>query len=307
MAKLPSKGVVAGSTTKKPAPAPLTNYEEPESEAVPADGSDHETAEPGRSYESDPSRIGELVLTIPGAPRKPKRDLGRSMIHIYGEPKIGKTTFAADAPGTWFIATEQGQDWVTVREPTLIHSWSQFLSFCAFVQEEKPTRFADGTPIQTFAIDRIEGLFKMCEEYVRQQLGVESLDELGHGKGWARLTNEWERVMNKIRRWPFGLIAISHARQREFKSKLTKVDRWEPDIGAAGLRWCLGAADLILYAHSLQQAELNAKGEVTGRIIERRVIRCHPSSSVIAGGRMADLLPDVMDLDYKTLRDLIEA
>lgn len=255
---------------------------------------------------SEVENIGKLRLSVPGAPRLPLGALHRAHIAIYGEPKVGKTTFAASAPGTWFVATEQGQDWVTCREPTLIHDWEQWLDFCIWFEEQKPTYFGDGTPIQTLAIDRLEGLFKMCEEYVKKQLTVESLDELEHGKGWNRLTTEWDRVMSRVRRWPYGLITISHVKQKQLRGKHTKVDKLEPDIGAAGVRWLAGSADLILYAHTQQEPKLDAKGEPTGDVIERRVIRCHPSSMCMAGGRMAHLLPSIMPLDYKRLRERID-
>jgi hypothetical protein len=242
-----------------------------------------------------------LKLAVPGAKRKPKNSLVGSMVWLYGAPKIGKTTLASCFPGTWFVATEPGQDWVEVREPTLVGSWDEFLEWCAFVEQEKPTHFEDGRPIKTLCIDTVDYLYKMCFAEICSGLGVEDPGELSHGKGWGRLNNEFERVMSKIRRWPYGLITISHERQKEFKTRGRKIDRWEPAVGAAAYRWCQSAADLILRAYSDEMAIRNEEGEVTGDIAEQRLLLCHPTSYAVAGGRMSDRLPEMIKLDYGEL------
>lgn len=252
---------------------------------------------PTESFSVEP----ELKLQIPGAKRPPKLDLDKSMVWIYGEPKIGKTTFASHFPGAWFWATEPGQDFVEVREPTSINSWEELLALCAFIEDKRPSTFGDGEPIKTIVIDTVDLLFKMCQEDVCHQLGVEDPSELPHGKGWARLSNEFERVMTKIRRWPFGQVVISHARQREFKTKGRKVDRWEPAMGAAGYRLCWGLSDLIAYAHTDEIVVKDDEGNVTGEVREDRVLLCHPTSWAVAGGRMSQYLPGVMPLSYSAL------
>jgi hypothetical protein len=240
---------------------------------------------------------------IPGARRKPRADLSRSMLWVYGAPKIGKTTLAASFPGSMFIATEKGQDWVSVREPIHITSWNHFLDFCSWLNGELPTHFTDGEPIRTLVIDVMDILFKMCNEQVCLDMGVQDPGEIPHGGGWSRLTKEFERVMNKVRQWPYGLICISHARQRDFQMKGRKTDRWEPDVGAACSRWCSGAADLIMFAHSVEVPILNPQtGQVTGEIKEERRLLVHPQSWAVAGGRMSDRIPEThIPLSYQSI------
>jgi hypothetical protein len=224
------------------------------------------------------------------------------MFWVYGEPKIGKTTLASKFPGVWFLATERGQEFVECREPTMIGSWTEFLQICAWIETNKPKEFGDGEPIRTLVIDTVSLLFKMCQQHVCKGLGVEDPGELPHGKGWSRLSSEFERVMSKVRRWPYTLVCISHARQKEFKTRGRKVDRYEPDIGAAGYRFCQSAADLILYAHSTEHAEKNPDtGELTGNIFEKRMLLTQPQSWAVAGGRMTKDMPEHITLDYDEL------
>ncbi len=233
-------------------------------------------------------------------------ELSKQVILVYGRAKIGKSTLASMFPGAWFFATEPGQDWLTVREPTVVNSWENWLSHCAWIEQNRPATFADGSPISTLVIDTYDLLFKMCMDHVCNAMGVGDPGEIPHGGGWARLTKEIERVMSKIARWPYGIILISHARQREFKTRGLKTDRYEPDVGAAGTRWANAAADIILHASIQEYAVLNDKNEPTGEIREQRILQCHPSAAAVAGGRMSHLLPVTIPLDYATLMQYFE-
>jgi hypothetical protein len=247
-----------------------------------------------------PEDLGPQPLAVPGVKRPPLGKMQGGMYWFYGVEKIGKTTIASKFPGAWFWASEPGQDWVEVYEPTIINDWDHLLSLCGYIQEHKPTKFGDGRPIRTIVMDTADGLFKMCTEYVSQQCGVQDPSEGDHGKVWGRLNNEFERVITKIRRWPFTLVCLSHDRQRPFKTKGRQVDRWEPDIGAGGRRILAGAADLIMWAHTAEEVTYDDDGNAVGAI-EKRMLQCHPSASVVAGGRNAHLLPPVIPLDYNEL------
>lgn len=249
-----------------------------------------------------PSDDGEFE--IPGALRKPKRGLDRTCILLYGPPKVGKTTVASKFPGAWFVATEQGQDFVPTRKPTVITSWATFCEWGAFMSDTKPTHFTDGTKIETIVIDTVSLLYRMCFVDVCNSLNVEDPGEMTHGKGWSRLTNEFERVMNTIRSFPFTLVLLAHARQKEFKAKGRTRDRWEMDLGAAAYRWCNAAADLIarMFVDTVVDTKDGKDGEkvVTGTH-EERIMQMHPSSDAVAGGRMTDLYPEFINMDYNEL------
>lgn len=264
------------------------------------------SAEPTLPPDESPTvdiEMGPKPPSIPGARRPPVGRIRGSFFWIYGPEKIGKTTLASKFPGAWFWATEPGQNWVEVYEPTLIHSWGHFIEMCQFVEETKPTKFGDGKPIETLVIDTVDLLFKLCADEISG--GDEGFFDGDRGKNWARLSNEFERVITKIRRWPYTLVCLSHSRQRPFNTKGRKLDRISPDIGAGGHRALSAATDLILYAHSDEYPEINDEGIATGQIMERRMLLCHPRAAIVAGGRMSHLLPEVIPLDYTVLNDYL--
>lgn len=244
-------------------------------------------------FESAAPKVG-----VPTGVRKAASGLRRGIIWLYGPPKIGKTTFASQMPGAWFLATEPGQEFVDIQEPTLITSWSHLLENCAWIEENKPTRFGDGQPIRTLVFDTVDLLFKMCQEHVCGGLNIEDPSELGHGKAWSRLDGEFSRVITKMARWPFSMCFISHARTKEFtKTNGSKSNRVEPEIGAAGMRTLNGIADIILYAYSDMVPVTDDKGAITGSA-EVRQIQAHPCSWCLAGGRMSHRLPPTIPLGY---------
>ncbi len=250
------------------------------------------------AYEPDDMKPQEFG--IPAGIRKANTELVRGCYWIHGPPKIGKTTLANSFPGVWFFGTERGQEWQDVQDPFIVSSWEHFTGQCAWIEENKPTKFGDGTPIRFVAIDTVDLLFKMCGDQICLDLGIEDPSELEHGKAWARLGNEFSRVMTKIARWPFGLILISHSTEKEIKQGIRKVTRVQPQIGMTGYKVVEAMSDLILYCHKVQVAEENDQGVATG-VVERWRMLAHPASHTIAGGRMSHRLPALLPMSYAAL------
>jgi hypothetical protein len=243
-------------------------------------------------------------FVLPGAKRSAKATLNGTMIWIYGEPKIGKTTFAAGLGETWFIATEKGHDFIEVREPTTISSWQQFRKFVEWLHVTRPTTFSDGKKIEWIAIDVVDRLFQMCNDEVCKSLSIEDPGELAHGKAWGRLRTEFGKVMTALRNLPYGLICISHERSKEITIRSMKISRFEPSTGAGAAAWLQGASDIICRAFAKEEAE-KVGGKVTGRFITRRLMQLHPTANAVAGGRMSQSLPPIMDLDATKLREAV--
>lgn len=242
-----------------------------------------------------------VVSRVPGAKRKPRLDITKAKILLYGPPKIGKSTFASQFPGAWFLATEEGLDWLECHPPTTISSWDDFLSICAYIEEERPEVFGDGTPIRTIVLDTGELLFKMCHDHMLEVLGVGSMSDLEWGKGWSSLSDEFQRVMTKISRWPYGFIFICHSKEQEIKSKARSIDRIQPAIMTTGLKIIHTLCDIILYAYMDEVPERNVDtGELTGAIKQERVLQCHPKNNLIAGDRTGRL-PEQIPLAYSEL------
>ena len=71
---------------------------------------------------------------LPTKKTPPKVALSDQTIVIYGRPKIGKSSFCANAPGALFLATEAGLNWLEVFQAP-IKTWREFLITCKEISE----------------------------------------------------------------------------------------------------------------------------------------------------------------------------
>lgn len=237
---------------------------------------------------------------VPQARRPVVFDLSRATIILYGPPKIGKSTLASQWPGAWFWATEPGQAWLDVYEPTVISDWDELLDLIQKVETAHPTKFGDGKLIRTIVIDTVDLLWKMCCDAICQRLGISSLADLDYGKGWSTASDEFQRALSQITRWPYGLVLISHSKEVEIKSKARKIDRTQPDMGTGGYRIVHALADIILYCYMNEQVTYAEDGTTITGVEEERRIRCQPLSNVVAGDRTGKL-PEELPMSFKAI------
>lgn len=105
-------------------------------------------------------------------------------IVIYGPPKVGKSTFAASAPGAIGIMTEEGLDNLDVAafpKATKLDEVTEALKTLATEPHEFQTVFVD-------SLDWLEPLIltKVCEEH-----RVKNIEDIGYGKGYIMADDLW--------------------------------------------------------------------------------------------------------------------
>lgn len=132
-------------------------------------------------------------------------------ILMFGEKKIGKSSLASMFDGAYFFAAEPGHKALSVYKSD-IHDWKTFKA--AVRAWRKDTRF------KTAIVDTVDLLFKMCEDHVCRELGVDHVSEADWGKGWSALRTEFEKTMRDLMSAPNkGTVLISHSTEREVKKR----------------------------------------------------------------------------------------
>ena len=220
---------------------------------------------------------------LPTKKTPPKVALSDQTILIYGRPKIGKSSFCANAPGALFLATEAGLNWLEVFQAP-IKTWQEFLMTCKEISE-------GNHGFKTIVVDTVDNALKMCSVYIRAKFKIDHESDLGYGKGFSLVYDEFYRVLNKLSLLPSGLFLVSHSEDKEIEvDGVTRV-RSVPTLPGKA-RWrVLGMADIILYC------DLEVTSDAEGKRVERRVIRTAPSEKYAAGGKMSHL-PATIDLNY---------
>jgi hypothetical protein len=211
---------------------------------------------------------------------------------LYGATKIGKTTFASEAPGVLFLATEPGTNALEVYSQP-IHSWPELCS--ALAELAQP-----GHPFQTVCIDTIDNAYNFCSEYICGQLGIKGPEELGHGKAYGPINREFKRVLLKLANLPIGLLCISHSKQKEIEERTGKYMKTVPTLPNKPGEIVVGLMDMVLLA------EMEATKDDDGKVTEWRVIRTKPSVNHDAGDRTGRL-PEVLPLNYQAFIDAFES
>ncbi|MCB2141438.1 ATP-binding protein [bacterium] len=230
-------------------------------------------------------------MPLPTAKTPPKRSLSDVSILLYGPSKIGKSTFASQAPDAIFLATEPGLNALEVYQQP-IRNWGEFLEICAELAKGEH-------PFKTVVIDTIDILYRLCADHICQKRGLEHESDGSHGKIYGLIKNEIYRVLTKLAHLPYGLILISHSQDRDLETRTGTVTRTVPTLSESFRQIVIGLVDLILYCDvQVEQAE-------DGTRKYRRVVRTKPSPNYDAGDRFG-CLPEVMDLNFQAFAKAFE-
>jgi hypothetical protein len=225
-----------------------------------------------------------MSIALPTEATKPVTELGKQTILLYGSPKLGKSSFASKAPGSLFFECEPGLNHLEVfKVPT--YSWEAFLEACKLVAKGDHN-------FKTIVIDTIDNAFKMCSDYVCAKHGIEYEGDMGHGKGWALVKNEWHRVLTRLASLPYGLIMISHAIDKTIETRTGEYTKTTPSLPDRARNVVLGLVDIILFGDSI------AKKDAAGNVTIERVVRTKPHPTYEAGDRTGRL-PELLPLDYE--------
>ena len=215
----------------------------------------------------------------------PKQDLADLSVLIYGPSKIGKSTWCSHAEGALFLATEPGLNALEVFQLP-VSTWDDLLGACGEIASGQHD-------FKTIIIDTVDNAYRMCAEFICQKQGVDHESELGYGKGYALIQNEFLRVLTKLAFLSSGLFLVSHAQEKEIETRTGRHIKTIPTLPDKPRRIVLGLVDLVLYC------DIETEHDGDGKPVYRRVMRTKPSPHYDAGDRTGRL-PETIDLDYPT-------
>ena len=196
---------------------------------------------------------------------------------------VHNSTFASRFPEAIFFECEPGLSHLEVfKVPT--YNWDDFLAACKLVAQ-------GNHPFKTIVIDTADNAFKFCSEHVCGKHNIEYEGDMGHGKGWALVKNEWHRVLTRLASLPYGLVLISHAQDKTIETRTGEYTKTQPSLPDRARHVVLGLVDMILYCDAVPRKDAN------GNTIIDRVMRTKPHPTYEAGDRTGRL-PELLPLDY---------
>ena len=220
---------------------------------------------------------------------------------VIGVPKIGKSTFAANAPEPLFFAFEDGcrhlDVFITPEDGALEYTWPMFLTD---LRDLRNMKRENKCPYDTLVIDTIDLAVEECRRYVLGENKAQHESDLAFGKGWSMVKSELARVLATVKRLGFGVILITHHDEKEvstFDGK--KHTKSTTTLSKAGREIVFGLSDVILFA-TVERGPDHAY---------RRVIKTKPGRDYDAGGRYprgGEGMPRTLPLDYACFADAFQ-
>lgn len=218
------------------------------------------------------------------------RDLKGKYICLFGKPKVGKTTFAVQAPRNLLIAFERGYNAIAGIKAIDIQKWADFKMVLR--QLEKPEAQA---MYDTISLDTVGIMWEMCEAYICAQNGVQKIGDIPWGGGYSACKKEFENCLRKITMLGYGLIIIAHVDTRiEKAADDSDVEIIGPAIPKRAYAIVNQLVDIIGYINVEYDSDGNS----------RRTLYTRSTPTVMAGSRFPHL-PARIPFGYKELTDAL--
>ncbi len=178
---------------------------------------------------------------------------------LYGTEKVGKTTWASNAPAAIFICAEDGTSQLDVARFPQPETWSDVLDAIHQLTTE-PHQY------KTVVIDTLDWLERVVWESIGKRDGKVNIESYGYGKGYNVALDEWRLLTDRLdelrHKRGMHIVLLAHSWVKTFKDPESDgYDRYEMKLNAkaGGLikEWC----DAVLFA----QHEVFTKKSDTGR------------------------------------------
>lgn len=225
-------------------------------------------------------------------PHKVSRDLSGYITYIYGTPKVGKTSLAAEADDCLLLACERGYNAIPGIIAQDVTSWGDFKKiYKQLKQPEVKAKF------KVLIVDTVDIAAKHCTKYICSQQNITELADLPYGRGYQLMRNEFEDMFVSLTQMGYAIIFIGHAQDAIFTrpdgSEYTKII---PSLSPAKVAAIVeNMADIYGYAHLVNTPE------GTKRVLTLR----SPDDSVAAGCRFRYIAPEI-PLGYKSLVNALQ-
>lgn len=125
---------------------------------------------------------------------------------LYGEPGVGKSTFAAGAPKPFFITTDGNYEYLEDFCGMRAEDHQQCFSWA----EMKKAFARDFTNYDTIVVDLLEDSYLWADNEFCRDNKLLHISDLGYGKGYGILGNEFFIEYQKLLALPKNIILLMH-------------------------------------------------------------------------------------------------
>lgn len=196
-------------------------------------------------------------------------------------------------PKPLLCAFERGYNALIGIRPVDITSWADFKAVCRQLKKPEAKQ-----AYETIVIDTIALAYTLCEKYILQREGVEQIGDIGYGRGWNMLKDEFEGTLRELTNLGYALVFIAHSKNKTTEytdEEGNALSAYAPDIPNACYQICNRMVDIIAYVG----VEYDLK---TGK--SSRYLYTRGTPTIFAGSRYKYLKPRI-ELGYQNLVDAV--
>lgn len=203
---------------------------------------------------------------------------------VYGEHKIGKSTFAADAPSPIFVQTEDGLQNIETSAFPVCKTYKDYLDALDWVRKKDHA-------YKTLVIDTLDWTEHIMWEHICAQKGWEQIGDGPYGAGYKLALREWERMMQEVRDINASrnmlVILLAHAKIKRFEDPEREgYDRYMLDLYDKASDFICEAVDIIGFAAPNIATQSKKDGIVKAKIANaENVLHLQKSPAYEAGNR----------------------
>lgn len=217
---------------------------------------------------------------------------------VYGEHKVGKTTFAAGCPKPLFIQTEAGLEGVEVDTFPLVASFEHFEEQLDAVERLPVGQF------RTLVIDSVDWLERLIHRKVCIQHKVNDIAQISFGKGHVAAETIWGEVIDRLtvinREKKLMIVLLSHAMVQKYEDpERDAYDRLLPDLHKKSVNLLCEFVDILAFG-ALKITTVNKDGGPNkAKTTGERILHLTPKGGFSAGNRYG--LPDSLPFEWSAI------
>jgi len=144
-------------------------------------------------------------------PHKVKAGVQGKMFLFFGPAKVGKTTVACQFEKPLLLAFEVGFNLIDGIHAVPVSNW---LDLKNYVKQLKKPEVRE--QYSTIIIDTVDIMWSLAEKFIKVQADVEDLTDMAFGRGYRKVRDEFQDVVNSLGQMGYTLIFISHAEKKDY-------------------------------------------------------------------------------------------